>query len=173
MICIFACCCCSITKSCPTLWDLMNGSTPGLPVLHYPWVCSDSCPLSQWCHPTIPFSSCPQSLPALGTFPKSQLFASGGQSNVDLASVLPMNIQGWISLGLSGLISLQSKGFSWVHSSTTILPHTLIYFFFSLSILHVCLCWRHTYSLWYLYCKCWTYLWLEKWSSENNVQDLV
>ena len=93
-------------------------------------VCSDSRPLSQWCHPTIPFSSCPQSLPALGSFPKSQLFASDGQSNVDLASVLPMNSQGWISLGLPGLISLQSKGFSRVHSSTTILPHILTYFFF-------------------------------------------
>ena len=93
-------------------------------------VCSDSCPLSQWCHPTIPFSSCPQSLSALGSFPKSHPFASGGQSNVDSASVLPMNIQGWISLGLTGLISLQSKGFSRVRSGTTILPHTLTYFFF-------------------------------------------
>ena len=66
-----------------------------------PRVCSDSCPLSWWCHPTIsssviPFSSCPQSFPALGSFPRSELFASGGQSiGVSAsASVLPMNIQG-------------------------------------------------------------------------------
>ena len=79
-----------------------------------PWVCSNSCSLSQWCHPTIlssvtPFSSCPQSFPASGSFPISWLFASGGQSIGASASVLPMNIQGWFSLGLTGLISLLSK----------------------------------------------------------------
>ena len=84
-----------------------------------PGVCSNSCPLSQWCHPTIsssvaPFSSCPQSFPASGSFPISQLFASAGQSigASALASVLPMNIQDWSPLGLTGLISLQSKGLS-------------------------------------------------------------
>ena len=78
---------------------------------------SNSCPLSQWCHPTIsrsviPFSSCPQSCPASGSFPTRQLFASGGQSIGTLVSpsVLPMNIQGWFPLGLTGLISLESKG---------------------------------------------------------------
>ena len=92
-----------------------------------PGVCSNSCPLSQWCHPTISssatcFSSCPQSFPASGSFPVSQLFASGGQSigAWSLASVLPMNIQDWFSLGLTGLISLQSKGLSRVFYSTTV-----------------------------------------------------
>jgi len=93
----------------------------------FPGACADSCPSSWWCHPTIsssvvPFSSCPQSFPASGSFPKSQLFASGGQSIGASASatVLPMNIQGWFLLGLTGLISLQSKGLSRVFCSTTI-----------------------------------------------------
>ena len=82
-----------------------------------PGVCSNSCPLSWWCHPTnlpsvIPFSSCLQSFPASGSFPMSQLFASGGQSIRALASVLSMNIQGCFSLGLTGLISLLPKGLS-------------------------------------------------------------
>ena len=76
-------------------------SCPSLP----PGVCSNSCPLSQWCHPSIsssftPFSSCPQSFPASGSFPVSQLFASGGQSIGASVSVLPMNIQSWFPLGL-------------------------------------------------------------------------
>ena len=85
-------------------------------------VCSNSCPLS---HPTISFSvalfsSCLQSFPASGSFQKSQLFASGGQTIRDSvsASVLPVNFQGWFPLGLTGLISLQSKGLSTVFSST-------------------------------------------------------
>ena len=90
----------------------------------------NSCPSSRWCHPTIstsviPFSSCPQSFPASGSFPMSQLFASGGQS-IDVsvsASVLLMNIQGWFPLGLTGLISLYSKGLSRVFSSTTVRKH--------------------------------------------------
>ena len=84
-----------------------------------PWACSNSCPLSQWCHPTIS-SSVAASPPALslshhqGLFPVSQLFTSGGQSigTSTSASVLPMNIQGWFPLRLTGLISLQSKGLS-------------------------------------------------------------
>ena len=91
-----------------------------------PRVGSNSCPLSRWCCPTIsssvvPFSSCPQSFPASGSFPISQVFASGGQSigaSVS-ASVLPMNIQGWFLLGLTCLISLQSKGLSRVFLSIT------------------------------------------------------
>ena len=78
-----------------------------------PRVCSNSCPLSQWCYPTIsssvaPFSFCLQSLPPWGYFPMRQLFASSGQSTgaSALASVLPMNIQDWFSWGLTGLISL-------------------------------------------------------------------
>ena len=77
-----------------------------------PWVCSNSCPLSQWYHPTIassviPFSPCPQSFPASGSFPVSQLFAPSGQSTgaSASASVLPTSIQGWFPLGLTGLIS--------------------------------------------------------------------
>ena len=77
-------------------------------------VCSSSCPLSQWCHPTVssavtPFSSCLQSFPASGSFPMSRLFASGGQGVGASASVLPMNTQGWFPLGLTGLISLPSN----------------------------------------------------------------
>ena len=90
-----------------------------------PGVYSNSCPSSQWCHPAISssvvqFSSCPQSLPASGSFPKSQLFAWGGQSiGVSAsASVLPMNTQDWSPLGWTGWISLQSKGLSRVLSNT-------------------------------------------------------
>ena len=84
-------------------------------------VCSNSCPLSQWCHPIIfssvtPFSSCPQSFLASESFPKSQFFSSGGQSIGATASVLPMSVQGWFPLGLTGSISLLSR----VFSSTTI-----------------------------------------------------
>ena len=95
-----------------------------------PRVCSNSCPLSQWCHPTIsfsaiPFSSCLQSFPASGSFPMSQLFPSGGQSiGVSASSsVLPMNSQDWFPLGLTALISLQSKRLSRVFSNTTVQKH--------------------------------------------------
>ena len=94
------------------------------------WVSSNSCPLSQRCHTTISssvahFSSYPQSFPASESFPESWLFASGGQSSrvSASASVLPVNIQDWFLLGLTGLISLQSKGLSRVFSSTTIQKH--------------------------------------------------
>ena len=92
-----------------------------------PEVYSDSCPLSQWCHPTIsssvvPFSSYLQSLPASGSLPVSQFFASGGQSiGVSAsASVLPMKIQDWFPLGWTGWISLLSKGLWRVFSNTTV-----------------------------------------------------
>ena len=95
-----------------------------------PGVYPNSCPLSQWCHPTIsssvvPFSSCPQSFPASGSFPMSQLFASGGQSiGVSVSiSVLPMNTQDWSPLGWTGWISLQSMGLSRVFSNTTVQKH--------------------------------------------------
>ena len=95
-----------------------------------PRVCSNSCPLSQWCYPpipsyVIPFSSCLQSFPASGYFPLNWLFESGGQSiGVSAsASVLSMNIQSWFPLGLTGLISLLSKWFSRVFSSITIWKH--------------------------------------------------
>ena len=98
-----------------------------------PGVFSNSCPSSRWCHPTIsssvdPFSSCLQSFPASGRFPRSQLFTSGGQSTGAsvLASDLPVNIQGRFPLGLTGLISLLSKGLSRVFSSTTIWKHQFL-----------------------------------------------
>ena len=98
------------------------------PLLLSPWVCSNSCPLSWWCHPTTsssvaPFSSCLHSFPASGSCPVSQLFASGGQSIGAAASVLPMNIQGWFPLGLIGLMSLLSKELSRVFSNTTVQKH--------------------------------------------------
>ena len=90
----------------------------------------NSCPSSPWGHPAItssviPFSFCPQSLPASGSFPRSQLFSWGGQSiGVSAsASVLPMNTQDWFPLGWTGWISLQSKGLSRVFSNTTIQKH--------------------------------------------------
>ena len=95
-----------------------------------PRVYSNSCPSSWWCHPTIsssvvPFSSCPQSFPASGSFQMSQLFTWGGQSigASASASVLPKNIQDWFPLGLTGLISLVSKGLSRVFSNITVLKH--------------------------------------------------
>ena len=98
-----------------------------------PGVYSDSCPSSQWCHPAIsssviPFSSCPQSLPASESFPMSQLFAWGGQNTgvSALASFLPMNTQDWSPSGWSGWISLQSKGISKVFSNTTVQKHQFI-----------------------------------------------
>ena len=109
----------------------MDCTTPGHPVHHQlPEFSSNSCQLSQWCHPTItpsitPFSSCPQSFSVSGSFPRSRLFASGGQSirAFTSATVLPVNIQGWFPLGLTGLISLLSKGLSRVFSSTIIRKH--------------------------------------------------
>ena len=89
--------------------------------------CSNSCPLSRWCHPAIsssvvPFSSCLQSFPASGSFPVSQFFTSGGQSiGVSAsASVLPVNSQGWFPSGLTGWISLQSRGVTGVFFNTTV-----------------------------------------------------
>ena len=120
--------CCSVTQPWPTLCDPMDCSTPGFPVLHYlsklHLLSLDPCPLNQWCHPTIsfssaPFSSCPQPFPASGSFSMSWRFASSGQSTGASASafVLPMSIQGWFPLGLTGLTSLLSKGRSRVSSS--------------------------------------------------------
>ena len=123
---IHCCCCCSVAKSCSTLCNPMNCSTPGFPVLHYLpklaqiWVSG---------HPTILlsvilFSSCPQ-YPASGSFPVYRLFTPSGQSigASALASVLPVNILGWFPLGLTGLISLLSKGLSRVSSNTTVQKH--------------------------------------------------
>ena len=124
------CCCCLVGKSCASLCELI---THGLQHARLPCpspspgVWSNSCPLSQWCHPTISSSvipfSCLRSFQATRSFLMSQFFASGGQKiGVSAsASVLPMNIQDWFPSGLTGLISLQSKGlFSRVFSSTTV-----------------------------------------------------
>ena len=123
----------SVAQSCPTLGDPINHSMPGLCPSPTPGVYPNSCPLSQWCHPAIsssiiPFSSCPQSLPASGSFPMSQLFSWGSQSiGVSAsASVLPMNIQDWSPLGWTGGISLQSKGLSRVFSNTTVQKHQFL-----------------------------------------------
>ena len=119
-----SCCCSSVIVLSDTLWPhrLQHARLP-CPSLS-PGAYSNSCPLSQWCHPTIsssvaPWSSCPQYFPASESFSMNQLFASGDQSIGASASVLPMHIQDWFPLGLTGLISLQSKGLSRVFSSST------------------------------------------------------
>ena len=134
--------------SCLTRCNPVNCSMPGLSVLHYipefaqthvhwisdaiqpsHWVCPSSCPLNQWCHPTISssvtFFFCPQSFPASGSFPMSWLFALGGQQIGASAStsVFPVSSQGWFPLRLTGFISLLSKGLSRVFSSTTVQKH--------------------------------------------------
>ena len=121
----------SVAQLCLTLCNAMDCSMPGFPVHHQLSACSNSCPLSWWCHPTvsssvIPFYSCLQSFRASGSFPVSQFLTSCGQTIGASASatVLPMNIQDWLPLGLTGLISLQSKGLSSVLSNTTVQkPH--------------------------------------------------
>ena len=120
----------SVPQSCLTLppHGLQHARLP-CPSLT-PRTCSNSCPWSQWCHPTIscpviPFSSCLQSIPPSGSFPMSQFFASGGQ-NIGVsasASVLSMNIWDWFPLGWTGWISLQSKGLPRVFSNTTLQKH--------------------------------------------------
>ena len=109
----------SVGQSCPTLCARPPCPSPTSGVHPNP------CPSSWWCHPTIsssvdPFFSCLQSVPASGSFSMSWVFASGGQSTGASASVFPMNIQGWFPIGLTGWISLHSKGLSRVFSSTTI-----------------------------------------------------
>ena len=118
-------CCCSVSPSCLTPWTAAHRLPFPSPT---PRVCSNSCPLSWWCHPTtsssiIPFSSCLQFFSASGSFPMSQLFASGGQiiGASASASFLPMNIQDWFPLGLTSLSFLQSKGLS----RSFLQPHSL------------------------------------------------
>ena len=120
----FSMCHCSVAQSCDPM-DLPHARLP-CPSLS-PGVCSNSCPLSRWCHPIIsssvtPFSSCSQSFLESESFPVSWLFASGGQSTgvSALASFLPKKSQGWSPSEWTGWISLQSKGLSRVFSSTTV-----------------------------------------------------
>ena len=120
----------SLTQSSLILWshELQHARRP-CPSLS-PGACSNSCPSSRWCLPTIsssvvPFSSCPQSFPASQSFLVSQFFSSGGNIWASTsASILPMNMHDWLPLGLTGLISLQSKGLSRVFSNTTVQKHT-------------------------------------------------
>ena len=122
----------SVTQLCMTLQphELQHARLPCPSPT--PGAYSNSCPSSRWCQPTFsssvgPFSSRLQSFPASGSFQMSQFFTSGGQSigASALASVLPMNIQDWFPLGLTGLISLLSKGLSRVFSSTTVWKHQI------------------------------------------------
>ena len=120
-----------------------------------PWTCSNSCPLSQWSHPASsssvnPFSSCPQSLLASGSFPVSQLFAWGDLSiGVSAsASVLPMNTQDW-SLGWTGWISLQTKGLSRVFSNTIVksINSSVLSLLYSSTLRSVCgYCKNHSFD---------------------------
>ena len=116
----------SVAQLCPTLCDPMDSTTPGLPVhhqlpqftqTHVHWF-GDAISSS-----VAPFSSCPHSFPALGSFPVSQLFTSGGQSIRASISVFLINIQCWFPSGLTGLISLKSKELSRVFFSTTMWKH--------------------------------------------------
>ena len=121
----------SVAQLYPTLCDPMNRSMPGLPVHHQlpEFTQTDVHRVGDAIQPShplvVPFSSCPQSLPASGSFQMSQFFTSGGQSiRVSaLASVLPMNTQDWSLLGWTGWISLQSKGPSRIFSNTTVQKH--------------------------------------------------
>ena len=120
----------SVAQSCLTLQPHELQHTRPLCPSPTPGAYPNSCPLSQWCHPTIsssviPFSSHLQSFPASGSFQMSQLFSSGGQSNKVSAStsVLPVKTQDWSPLGWIGWISLQSKGLSRVFSNTTVQKH--------------------------------------------------
>ena len=125
----------SVTVMSDSLWPhVLQHTRPPCPS-PTPGTCSNSCPSSQWCHPTIsssavPFSSCLQSFPASGSFPMSQFFASGIRAS---AFVLPMNIQDWFPLGWIGLISLQSEGLSRDFSNTTVQKNQ----FLALSFLYV------------------------------------
>ena len=108
---IYHYCCFTVTQLCPTLCYLMDCRCQASLCFTSPRACSNSCPLSRWCYPTISssvahFSSCSQSFPASGSFLVSWLLTSGGQSTGTLASasVLPMNIQDWFPLGWTGSI---------------------------------------------------------------------
>ena len=123
--------CCSVVPDSLRPHGLQHARLP-CPLLA-PGACSNSCPLNWWFHPTIsssvtPLSPCPQSFPASGFFPMSQLFAWGGQSTGVAASlVLPMNTQDWSHLGWTSWVSLQSKGLSRVFSNTTVQKTSILW----------------------------------------------
>ena len=122
--------CCQLL-SCVWLFETSRAAAHRLPCPSLPLgICSNSCPLSWWCLSTIsssvvPFSSCPQSFSASGSFTMSRLLTSSGQSIGASASVLPMNIQDWFPLAFIGSIFLLSKGIWRVFSSTTVRKHQL------------------------------------------------
>ena len=126
-------CCCLVAQSrwlFVTLWTAAHQASLFITI---PRICSNSCPLSQWCHPSIsssvvPFSSCFQSFPASGSFPMSWLLASCGQSiGASASTSVPlMNIQNWFPLRLTDSISLQSKGLSRVFSNTSVQKHQFL-----------------------------------------------
>ena len=119
----------AVTQSCLTLCDPMDCSMPGFPVHQQPLMLK-LCPLSRWCHSTIS-SSCQPLLLLPSIFPGIRVFSSDSVLHIRwpqywgfrFSSVLPMNIQDWFPLGLTGLISLLSKGFSRVFSTTTVQKH--------------------------------------------------
>ena len=122
--------CCSVAQLCLTLCDPMDCSMPGFPVLHYllEFAQTHVCWVSDAIKPSHPLSSpapLALNLPSWyqGLIPMSQLFASGGQIIGASASALPVNFQDWFPLGLTGLVSLQSKGLPRVFSNTTIWKH--------------------------------------------------
>ena len=138
----------SVTQSCPTLQRHESQHARPPCSSPSPGVYSDSRPSSPWCHPAIsssvvPFSSCPQSLPASVSFPMSQLFSWGGQSTgvSALASLLPKKSRGWSPSEWTGWISLQSKGLSRVFSNTTVQKHQ----FFSTQLSSHSNCHIHTW----------------------------
>ena len=115
----------SVVSDSATPWTVQHPRPPCPSIT--PRACSNSCPLSWWCHPAIlfsvvPFSSCLQSFPASGSFPESVLSIQSIGVSAS-ASVLPMNTQDWSPLGWTGWISLQSKGLSRVFSNTTVQKH--------------------------------------------------
>ena len=141
---------CSVAQLCLTLCDPWTAVLQVSLSFTVSQTCSNSCPLSWWCQPAIsssvaPFSSCLQSFPASGSFLMSWLFASGGQSIRAPASVLPMNIQGWFPLGLTGFISLLSKGLSRVFSNTTVqsINSSVLSFLYSPSLISIHDYWKN------------------------------
>ena len=145
-------CCCSVAKSCLILCDSKDSSMSGFPVLHYlpefAWLMSIESIMPSnhliLCRPLRLLSSI---FPSIRFFPMSQFFASGGQSigSSASASVLPMNIQDWFPLGLTGLISLQSKGLSRIFSNTHFksVNSSTVSFLYGLILTSFDLCWQN------------------------------
>ena len=162
------CCCYSVAQLCPTFAIPWFAACQASWSVTIPWRLLKLTSIEFWCHPAIsssvvPFSSCLQSFPASGSFLMSWLFSLGGQSigASASASVIPMNIQGWFSLGLTGLISLQSKGLSRVFptpqfKSTNSLALSLLYgptlisadsYWKNCSFEYTDLCWQSNFSV--------------------------